>query len=65
MKKEKNILLTGPKLKHLELLQNIKVLKKTIAWFKTQIEPRDCGWMYTTIHGLKHRIKELRKEHRE
>ena len=40
---------------------SIKVLKETIAWFKKQIEPHDCGWMYTTIHGLKHRIKELRK----
>jgi len=38
----------------------IKILKATIAWFKTQIEPHDCGWMYTTIDGLKHRIKHLR-----
>ena len=62
MKKERNILLIGQKLKHLELQQNIKVLKETIAWFKKQIEPHDCGWMYTTIDGLKYRIKELRKE---
>ena len=41
---------------------SIKVLKETIAWFKKQIEPHDCGWMHTTIDGLKHRIKELRKE---
>ena len=41
---------------------SIKVLKETITWFKKQIEPHDCGWMYTTIDGLKHRIKELRKE---
>jgi len=51
-----------PKRKRLESLQSIKVLKETIAWFKKQIEPRDCGWMFTTIYGLKHRIKELRKE---
>ena len=41
---------------------SIKVLKETVVWFKKQIEPHDCGWMYTTIDGLKHRIKELRKE---
>jgi len=53
------------KTKHLDSLEtSIKVLKETIAWFKKQIEPHDCGWMYTTIDGLKHRIKELRKEHK-
>ena len=62
MKKEKNILLIGPKRKHLELLRNIKVLKETIAWFKKRIEPHDCGWMYTTINGLKHYIKELKRK---
>ena len=41
---------------------SIKVLKETIAWFKKQIEPHDCGWMYTTIDGLNHRIKILKKE---
>jgi len=43
---------------------SIKVLKETITWFKKQIEPHDCGWMYTTIDGLKHRIQQLRKEQR-
>ena len=58
-KKERNIFMTtqSPSLE-----TSIKVLKETIAWFKKQIEPHDCGWMYTTIDGLKHRIKELRKE---
>ena len=42
--------------------QQIKVLEETIEWFKKQIEPHDCGWMYTTIDGLKHRIKILKKE---
>ena len=41
---------------------SIKVLKETITSFKKQIEPHDCGWMHTTIYGLKHRIKELRKK---
>ena len=58
-KKERNIFMTT---RSASLETNIKVLKETIAWFKKQIEPHDCGWMYTTIHGLKHRIKELRKK---
>ena len=41
---------------------SIKVLKETIAWFKKQIEPHDCGWMIDTISGIKHRIDFLRKE---
>ena len=45
--------------------QQIEVLKETIQWFKKQIEPHDCGWMYTTIDGLKHRIKILKNEMKE
>ena len=59
MKKERNISMTT------QLVSpetSIKVLKETIAWLKKRIEPHDCGWMYTTIDGLKYRIKELRKE---
>ena len=44
------------------ILTEILSLKNTINWFKKQIEPQDCGWMYTTIDGLKHRISHLRKE---
>lgn len=44
--------------------KDIDALKRTIVWFKKQIEPQDCGWMYTTIDGLKHRIQHLRKEKR-
>jgi hypothetical protein len=44
---------------------SIKVLKETVAWFKKQIEPHDCGWMHTTIAGLNHRIKFLKKEIRD
>mgnify|MGYP003138564329 CR=1 FL=1 len=58
-KKERNISMT---LQSISLETKIKVLKETITWFKKQIEPHDCGWMYSTIDGLKHRIKELRKE---
>ena len=39
----------------------VEYLQRTIKWFKKQIEPHDCGWMYTTIDGLKHRIKVLKK----
>jgi len=42
--------------------QQIEVLKETIKWFRKEIQPHDCGWMYTTIDGLKHRIKILKKE---
>jgi len=44
---------------------SIKVLKETVAWFKKRIEPHDCGWMYTTIDGINHRIKVLKKEIRD
>jgi|TARA_B100000678_G_scaffold281244_1_gene278803 hypothetical protein len=46
----------------MSIKNKIEVLKETIAWFRKQIEPHDCGWMYTTIDGIKHRISELRKE---
>jgi hypothetical protein len=42
--------------------QQIEVLKDTIQWFKKQIEPHDCGWMYTTIDGLEHRIEVLKEK---
>ena len=43
-----------------QIENQIKVLKETIQWFKKQVEPQDCGWMHTTIDGLKHRIKVLK-----
>ena len=46
----------------MEIKEQIEALEETIDWFKNQIEPHDCGWMYTTIDGLKHRIKILKKE---
>ena len=58
-KKERNIFMTT---QSVSLETTIRVLKETIAWFKKRIEPHDCGWMHTTIHGLKHRVKELRKD---
>ena len=49
----------------ISLETSIKVLKETVAWLKKQIEPHDCGWMYTTIDGINHRIKILTKEIRD
>jgi len=46
----------------MSIKKQIEVLKDTIKWFRTQIEPHDCGWMYTTIDGIKHRISVLRKK---
>ena len=48
-----------------QIENQIEVLKNTISWFKKQIEPHDCGWMYTTIDGIKHRINILKKELRK
>lgn len=48
-----------------EILIEIDALQKTNKWFKKQIQPEDCGWMYTTIDGNKHRINVLRKELRK
>ena len=45
-----------------QIENQIKVLKETIQWFKKQVEPHDCGWMYATIDGNKHRIKVLKDE---
>ena len=42
--------------------KQIAALRLTIKWFEKQIKPRDCGWMYSTIAGLEHRIAELRKK---
>tara|TARA_Y100001938_G_scaffold150524_1_gene241860 strand:+ start:2865 stop:3023 length:159 start_codon:yes stop_codon:yes gene_type:complete len=45
-----------------EILNEIEMLEKTIKWFKGQIKPQACGWMYTTINGLEHRIKFLEEQ---
>ena len=45
-----------------ETLKEIEILEKTIKWFEGEIEPQACGWMYTTIDVLKHRIKFLREK---
>ena len=45
-----------------EIESEIKALERTNKWYRTQIKPHDCGWMYTTIDGNKHRIKVLKDE---
>jgi hypothetical protein len=42
-------------------LKQIEALKQAIKYFRSEIGPHDCGWMYTTIDGIKHRINVLRK----
>ena len=42
--------------------EQIEALEETIKWFQKQIEPHDCGWMYTTIDGLEYRKKILNNE---
>ena len=44
----------------MNIKNKIEVLKETITWFRKQIEPHDCGWMHTTIDGIKYRIKVLK-----
>jgi len=50
------------KSKKLTIEDHIKVLEETIKWYEAQILPHDCGWMKTTIGGIRHRIKELKKQ---
>ena len=45
-----------------EILNEIDILEKTIKLFEGEIKPQACGWMYTTIDGLKHRIKFLEEQ---
>ncbi len=46
----------------LSIQDQIQVLEETIDWYKAQIQPHDCGWMYTTISGLENRIDDLKKQ---
>ena len=45
-----------------KIKSEIESLKNAIKWFRKHLEPHDCGWMYTTIDGNKHRIKVLKDE---
>jgi hypothetical protein len=46
----------------LSIQDQIQVLQETIEWYQAQILPHDCGWMHTTISGLKNRIKDLQRQ---
>ena len=54
--------MSNKKVKEIEV--EINIMKKCIKWFRTQIEPHDCGWMYSTIDGIKHYIQKLQKDKR-
>ncbi len=45
-----------------EILNEIKALENTIEWYEKQIQPQACGWMHTTIDGIKKRIKFLEEQ---
>ena len=44
----------------LSIQDQIQVLEETIKWYEVQILPHDCGWMHTTISGIRNRIKDLK-----
>ena len=46
----------------LTIQQHIQVLQETIEWYEAQILPHDCGWMHTTISGIRNRIKDLQRQ---
>ena len=46
----------------LTIEQHIQVLQETIELYQAQILPHDCGWMHTTISGIKNRIADLKKQ---
>ena len=37
----------------LSIQDQIQVLQETIEWYEAQILPHDCGWMKTTISGIR------------
>ena len=43
----------------------IRILKEEVEVFRSRIEERETGHLYTTISTLEHRIEELEKEHKE
>ena len=46
----------------LTIEQQIQVLQETIEWYEAQILPHDCGWMKTTISGIRNRIDDLKRQ---
>jgi hypothetical protein len=46
----------------LSIQDHIQVLEETIKWYEAQLQPYDCGWMHTTISGIKNRIADLKKQ---
>ena len=50
------------KKQNLTIQDHIQVLQETIEWYEARILPQDCGWMHTTISGIKNRIKALQRQ---
>ena len=46
----------------LSISDQIQVLQETIEWYEAQIQPYDCGWMKTTISGIRNRIDDLKRQ---
>lgn len=46
----------------LTIEHHIQVLQETIEWYEAQLQPQDCGWMHTTISGIRNRIKDLQRQ---
>jgi len=46
----------------LTIEQHLQVLQETIKWYEAQLQPQDCGWMHTTISGIRNRIKDLQRQ---
>ncbi len=46
----------------LTIQDHIQVLEETIKWYQAQLQPHDCGWMHSTISGIKNRIKDLQRQ---
>tara|TARA_Y100001933_G_scaffold264897_1_gene333353 strand:- start:56 stop:241 length:186 start_codon:yes stop_codon:yes gene_type:complete len=46
----------------LSIQEQIQVLEETIEWYEAQIKPTACGWMKTTVSGIRNRIKDLQRQ---
>lgn len=51
-------------IKHIDNVR-IQILQEEIEYYRTLIQPHDCGHIYTTISFLEQRIKNLAGGKRE
>jgi len=50
--------------KHIDNVR-IQILQEEIEYYKTLIEPQDCGFIHTTINFLEQRIENLAGKKKE